>query len=630
MRILYAKKASKLSYELEVDSVILNSNKMLMEAYLESKDFNNLKKLSYRNLNLAEKNKDSSAIAYSHYYLGELYRYTFKNDSAYYYYRKAENFFRRFSYDFETVLTLYGISGIQCDERDYKGGESTSIESLVLLDRLRESNDVYKYKSFIYNNLGIVFNELGQYEESIRYHNLSLSLKRSLKGNFERNIGNSINNLINVYSNWEKFDLAIEKYNEILHTTNIINEHPDIYAMSLDNYAYVLFLSKDYSQLPELYLRALKICDGIGEVYKTIIIHQHLAEYYDYKKQKDSALYHGYKAKEISEQFYKDDLLKSLLVLSKIEDDSIAVKHYESYINLNDSIQREERLKRNKYARIEFETDQYIKETKRLSTQNILITIIGGILILVLGLLYFIRVQRSKNKTLIFASEQEKANQEIYKLMLQQQTKQEEGRLQERHRIAQDLHDGILGRLFGTRMAMGFLDIKGDEATLNTYKEFADELQDIEKEVREVSHALKKENELSKTSFQSILEEYIEKQSVIVGFSCKLKKDDGVNFELLHDGQKVEIYRIIQESIQNIIKHANADNVTVSFSLRDNVLEIKIEDDGIGFDTTRNYKGIGLKNIASRVLKLRGNHQIISILNEGTELNVSVPVYKRF
>lgn len=94
----------------------------------------------------------------------------------------------------------------------------------------------------------------------------------------------------------------------------------------------------------------------------------------------------------------------------------------------------------------------------------------------------------------------------------------------------------------------------------------------------------------------------------------------------MNEGTRIDIYRIIQESIQNIIKHAQANHVTMLFSLKKNVLEINITDDGIGFDANKSYKGIGLKNIVSRVSKLRGSYQITSNPNKGTELNLSISI----
>ena len=91
---------------------------------------------------------------------------------------------------------------------------------------------------------------------------------------------------------------------------------------------------------------------------------------------------------------------------------------------------------------------------------NILIVIIGLIVILIFALLFIIKGQRTKNKVLHFESEQRKANEDIYALMLKQHAKIEEGRLQERHRISEELHDGILNKLLGSRLGLEYLSLK--------------------------------------------------------------------------------------------------------------------------------------------------------------------------
>lgn len=623
-RIAYAKQASALSYKTKVDTVIVNSNNDLINTYLEKRAYKKAKKLSFKNLELARKIKDSFAIADAHFFIGEFYRYSFI-DSAYHHYSKAEEFYRHKKNRYKLAKILYGIATVQRNEKDLVGSEITSIQIFSILNELKQTNDVNKLKSFTYNNLGVVFDELEQFEESIKYFNKSLELKSELKGDFERNIGITQNNLIKVYKRSKHYNKAIEQFNQIKFNNNLISIYPDFYAMALDNYAHTLYLkNKEHKELPKLYLKALKVSDSIYTRYESIIIHQHLAEYYNHNSQKDSALYHAYKAKEISEKHTKDEILTSLLTLSKIEVDSIAVKHYAAYVALNDSIQHQERLKRNKFARIQFETDHHIKETERLSTQNGLILAIASVLILILGLLYFIRVQRSKNKELIYQSEQEHANQELYKLMLSQQTKLEEGRLYERHRIAEELHDGILSRLFGTRMGMGFLNVEGDKETLTSYNQFLNEMQGIEQEIRDVSHELKSDVLFSKSSFETIVEQYIKTQSKIGDFKYSINTNNIV-FKDLNEVIRLDVYRIIQEAIQNIIKHANAKNVTLNFVKKENVLVITIKDDGIGFNNRTKYKGIGLKNMNSRVLKIEGTFTIQSKPSQGTQITINIP-----
>ena len=626
-RIAYAKQASDLSYKTDVDSTIMISDKNKLDFVYNIKDFNLLKNISYKKLKLARSFKDSTNIAFFSSLLGSFYLSSVENirtDSAFYYYNVSQEVYKGLKDNFNRALILHKIAIIQKNKKNHIGSEISSIKSLSLFKTLKDSDILSKNIAYEYNNLGIVYKELKFYDKSKEYLAKGLKIKKEIKDDLT-SIYITYNNLGTTYEFAGEYDLAIKNYLEILKDKNFINESPSLYALVLDNYAYALYLSKKHKKLPKLYLRALKICDNIGDSYKSIIIHQHLAEYYHGKNKKDSALYYAYKAKELSEHYYNDDLLKSLLILSKIETDSIAVKHYKAYINLNDSIQHQERLSRNKFARIQFETDEYIDEAKRLNTQNILIITIAGILIITLCLFYFIKQQQDKNKTLLFEKEQQETNQEIYSLMLKQQTKLERAKMQERYRIGDGLHDRILNHLFGTRMSMGFLELKGDEKTLKDYNLYLNKIQNIEKEVRDVSHQLKSNAVLPKTNFESLINHYINEQSLIGCFSYDIT-NKAIQFDTLDDGIKVNLYRIIQESIQNIIKHAKAKHVTIQFYDETHRLNLVIEDDGIGFDVKANKKGIGLKNISSRVLNLNGIFKIDSISNKKTLIHIIIPI----
>src|SRR5690606_17324377 len=200
------------------------------------------------------------------------YFYDKSIDSAYYYDNKAEKLYRALDDYFNTAVVLLDIALLQLDEKDYTGSEITSISGLFLLDKLKETNEVIRYKSYFYNNLGILFKELTQYEQSIDYNLKAINFKRRLKGNNQYLIDDQINNLANVYKSSKNYDLAITYYNEIFENKTLMSERPDFYAVVLDNYAHTRFLSENYDDLPELFLKALKICDSLGDSYKTIVI----------------------------------------------------------------------------------------------------------------------------------------------------------------------------------------------------------------------------------------------------------------------------------------------------------------------------------------------------------------------
>lgn len=568
--------------------------------------------------------KDSILIASVHYNIGELYRYSFLGDSAYYHYHKAEKIYKSLEAKFQLAKTLYGIAVVQKEEKDFTGSELTSVEAILLLESLEESNDVKKYRSFIYNNLGIVFDELGQFDQAIKYYNQSLKLKQNLKGDFKSSIYNTLNNLADSFSRFGQYSLAISKYQEILEDENLINEGPDFYAMVLDNYAHTLYLSKDLDRIPNLYLRALKISDSINNGgYNSIIINQHLAEYYNDNNIIDSARYYAYRAKNIAERYNNDDLLKSLLLLSKIEEGDLAVKHLEEYVKLSDSLQKNERATRDKFARIRFETNQKEQENIQLSRERTWLLIISVVLIIASFLIYVIINQRNKNKELRFIQQQQETNEEIYNLMLSQNDKIEEARTLEKKRISEELHDGVLGRLFGTRLSLDSLNMGTSVEAINTRGQYITELKTIEEDIRKVSHELNTDF-VSGSGFIDIIKTLIENQTKAYGFKYKLTHDDIINWEEASNKTKIHIYRIIQESLQNIYKHANATLVKISFEMKKTVFCLTISDNGAGFDVSKAKKGIGIKNITSRVNEIKGDLTINSERNKGTTLVIEV------
>lgn len=568
---------------------------------------------------------DSIFIANQHYMIGELYRYSLLSDSAYIYYQKAEKVFKKFNYKYEAAITLYGISVVQCIEKDYTGSEVTSVEALSLLEDLKEDKNVRKYKAFIFNNLGIVFDELGQFDEATEYLEKSLKIKRELKGDLERSKGLTLNNMLKVYRRSGQFDLAKEKYNEIFSNKELIKNHPDVHVLALGNYAHTLYMAKEFDQLPNLYLKALSICDSINDSYNSIIINQHLAEYYYDFNNIDSAKYYAYKAKDISEVYNNDDLLKSLLLLSKIEKEDIALNHLKEYVKLSDSLQKAERKTRDKFARIRFDTKTIEQENKQIAQERMWLLIISIVIIIASLLLYVVINQRNKNKELKFIQQQQKANEETYNLMLSQNEGIEEARAAEKKRISEELHDGVLGRLFGTRLSLDSLNMSNNAEAIKTRGEYIDELKNIEQDIRKVSHELNTDF-VSGSGFIDIIKTLVEAQTKVYKIDYKLDYDDIINWEGISNKTKIHIYRIIQESLHNIYKHANATRVSIDFKLNNDKICLTLNDNGSGFNVNKAKSGIGLKNMNSRINEINGKINITSKIDVGTTVIIKVPI----
>ena len=209
--------------------------------------------------------------------------------------------------------------------------------------------------------------------------------------------------------------------------------------------------------------------------------------------------------------------------------------------------------------------------------------------------------------------------------MLAQQGKFKEGQQLEQKRISEELHDGILGQMLGIRLILGGLNEKDDEASMEQRADFIEKLREVEEEIRSISH------ELSDASYQKIhnfivsLEELINNIGKSSGISCSFIYNPDVDWDSLQGDVKINIYRIVQESMQNSVKHAQCKNMAIDFGIYDNVLRLSISDDGVGFDVGKGKRGIGLRNVASRVKKIKGVLKIESKKGEGTTLTVDIP-----
>lgn len=570
--------------------------------------------------------QDSITYANAHYNIGRLYRFSSIGDSAYYHYQKAEKVYRSSNAKFNLAETLYGIAVVQKNEKDLTASELTSIEVIKILETLNQTNKVLELKSFTYNNLGLVFGELEQFQDSYNYYNKSIELKQNLDGDNSRNIIITQSNLALSYKKAGEYEKAFEIYNEVINSDGFKKDKSDLRALVLDNYAHTKFLLKDDNELPQLYFKALKIADSINpDGYKSIIINQHLAEYFNSKNDTSAAKYYAYEAKTIAEKYHTDELLSSLLLLSNITKGEVASKYLKEYIKLNDSLHKNERAIRNKFARIRFETNQIEKENIQIAKERMWLFIISIIVIIASILLYVVINQRNKNKALKFIQQQQEANEEIYNLMLSQNESIEEARTVEKKRISQELHDGVLGRLFGTRLSLDSLNMSNTNEAIKTRGQYINELKTIEQDIRKVSHELNTDF-VSGSGFIDLIKTLVETQTEVYKIEYTLDYDEVISWDEVSNKTKIHIYRIVQESLHNIYKHANASLVNISFKLKSNKIYLTLSDNGSGFDVNKAKSGIGLKNINSRINEINGKINITSKKDVGTTVTIEAPI----
>jgi len=306
--------------------------------------------------------------------------------------------------------------------------------------------------------------------------------------------------------------------------------------------------------------------------------------------------------------------------LLAINDRKNTAEYSREYFRITDSLQQAERATRNKFARIEYETDRIERQNKTLSKRfNMIAAACAIIVIFTTGLFIIIRL-RAKNRELRFAREQQMANEKIYTLLMQQEAEAENVKVNERNRLAMELHDGIINRIFTTRFNLSQLET-ADEAKKEL---LVKELQDTQEEIRKLSHDLKESFLAENESFIAALKDLVEKQQEANRPVFDLYIDKFINWAGVTPETRVAIFRIIQEASTNAKKHAQADNCNIALLAQGETIKLRIWDDGKGFEAKKEKQGIGLKNIADRINALGGSFTLNSAPGQGTVLEILV------
>jgi signal transduction histidine kinase len=301
-------------------------------------------------------------------------------------------------------------------------------------------------------------------------------------------------------------------------------------------------------------------------------------------------------------------------------------KYSDDYLRIADSLQIAERDSQDRFARISLETDEIIQEKDILEDRNRNLLYVFIFTVILASLLFIVRAQRTRTRELLYKQTQQKANEEIFNLMMSQQAIIDESRSKEKKRLARDLHDGVLGRMFGLRMNLDSLNNKNDEDTVNRRLELLNELKTIEQDIREISHDLNREKQELINNFVSLVHNLLEEQQASYQVKLSYSIDNNVNWDKINNSIKINMYRMLQEGLQNINKYANAKNSTVEIKADEENIYLKIKDDGIGFDVNKKSKGIGVQNMISRTHECQGTIDIKSEKDNGTQIIITIPI----
>lgn len=575
-------------------------------------------------------NKDYDAVSKSAYYIANYYYCNTKYDSAYFYFTKSEKASLKIN-EKESLAFVKNIkANILTFKKDYVGAEKLSIEALKIAKQ-------EKFELLIYNcyiTLGNSLSGLNNDNKAIGYYRKAIKKTDVLINEYQYfNLkAQPYNYIANIYQKRADYQNAITISRQALQFDNFKKNNIAMYCYLMNDLTYSKFKLGDNFILKQ-FKEILKIGDSIKSIPIQITSNTHLGEYYLAKNDTLSANNYFNVAQKLAHQnqIFEDEL--KILRFLALANPKKNTYYSNRFIQLNDSLQSVERATRDKFARIEFETDEVTSNNKVIQAENnklsrriLFIASFSLLFLLVIFLWIRMNVQKNKTRELLLKQEQQKANEVIYQLMLDQQQKIEEGKNIEKLRISQELHDGVMGKLSSIRLNLYVLNKKTDEETIKKCLEYIKEIQSIEKEIRTIAHDLNRNLFSSDVDFIAIVENIFTAIKNHSNIDFDLKTGDNIDWTTVSTAIKINIYRIIQEALQNIDKYAAANNVAISMNKLESNIIITIADDGVGFNTKNSKNGIGLQNMQKRTEECNGTFHIVSTLKIGTKISLAIPI----
>jgi signal transduction histidine kinase len=448
-----------------------------------------------------------------------------------------------------------------------------------------------------YTNLGRIAQTSEKYQEAIHYYVKAADLFNQ--------IGDK-SGLVGIYNNYgtcfmdqSKYDQAIEQFDKA------INESQQIgymygWIIALGNKARALSRSGRINEAKILYDSCLTLTYQEGGKDFRIIVLGNISDNYrrmgDYRK-----------ALEYLERKY--DLKDSVYNIQKTK-------------VINDLVQKFEKEK-DQANILALEKDNLQKDLnlrKRTGQRNTYL--FGGLAIMVLTIFVMIYFRQRASKEKIIAVQKIRQLEEEKKMMGVKLLV--EGQEEERKRIATELHDGLGVLLSATKMQIALLGVKSTEN-----KEMVDKaykmLEQATGDVRKISHNMMP-GLLTKLGFFEAVEDLFENiaDSQEMNAVCTITGEQ----DRMAENKEIMLYRIVQEMVNNTLKHAQAGNIDLDIKILPGTLDITYSDDGKGFDFQQKLESesIGLKSIQSRVDFLNGTLTVVSMPGQGVKYNVEVPV----
>jgi PAS domain S-box-containing protein len=197
----------------------------------------------------------------------------------------------------------------------------------------------------------------------------------------------------------------------------------------------------------------------------------------------------------------------------------------------------------------------------------------------------------------------------------------------ERNEIGAELHDNVCQILASTLLKLSLLQADMPAEAMKSFRQIRNNITLATKEIRNISHRLAPasfDDSTLKESLRLLLNTYNASKK----YNIALHYDSRIDEYPLSQSVKLNLYRIIQEQLSNILKHSSATEISIRLALHQACLKLSVTDNGKGCNVHDTKSGIGLANMRRRIQLFAGNLEIASIPGEGYQIEVEIPVQK--
>ncbi|WP_430408818.1 tetratricopeptide repeat protein [Kordia sp.] len=532
--------------------------------------------------------------------------YTRKNiyDAAIHHYQKSLLLNKQEIVGRQTIATYVNLGNVYSLSNNYKLAEFYYTKAL---DHYKETGNIAQ-EAKLYNNLGALFYEKSDDEKSLKYFKKSIALKEKIADSFQ---------LANGYLNIA--ELYVEKNTEL--AINYLDKASLFFNTQKDS----SYIAKIHISKATIFQNNNQIGKAKQELAKAIALSKKASnltvERYLAKKQSEFALSEGNYKKAYEYQRMYEVLNDSVFNEQKLWEMAASEKEYLSQVKkVEISLLEKERALAEEIA------SRKQAENKKLYSYLFAFAIILCLVVIIA--IYFYKLKKVANQ---LADQQEiLLKQKIQNLVDNQEIEiinaTLSAREKEKEAISKELHNNIGSLLTSVKFHFQAFDkqlIETHDGTKKLYEKTNHILDSVTDEVRNISHRFDKDPipnfnlENAITSFSKKVEnKNLKVQTMIHGL------------ETFQNSQtSIFIFRILQELVNNVLKHAEASELSINITRNSDHINMMIEDNGKGFNVQKNESGIGLKNLKKQLATIDGSCHIDSKESRGTIVNIDIPIH---